>query len=40
MYVLGKVDLIDDIEIINLELILVDLEFVDKCIECVVKLVR
>lgn len=35
MYVLGKVDFILDIEIINLELILVDLEMVEKCIGCV-----
>ena len=39
-HVSGKVDPIDDIEVINLELILADLESVDKRIERVAKLAR
>ena len=39
-HVSGKVDPIDDIEIINLELILADLESVDKRIDRVAKLAK
>lgn len=40
IYVFGKVDLIDDIEMINFELIFVDMEIVEKWIMCVSKFVK
>lgn len=32
IYVIGKVDLVDDIDMINLELIMVDFDFVNNCL--------
>lgn len=39
IYVLGCVNLFDDIEVINMEFVLVDLEFVEKCLLKIEKMV-